>query len=183
MRNYILLKDQTITFPLRIQQGNDLSFHYALANCVTPWGFIVPLHQCSWTILDYLEDGTWPEINDCEGLVCALITHDGRYYEYYAAEKAFFRRRIPTGPGTWHVRSMRFPIEELVHASVKMGGTITDIIQRVEGSSIVIPGSMVTLSLDTVMGMLKERYPEPLALPRDRHLSPERELKALPVLG
>lgn len=175
MRNFYLVRDEEISFALQVQIPNELIVHPPLDSLFTPQGCIIPFTQDSWALLDYLETGNWDWINGVDGPFAAFLTHDGKLYEFFVCEKGLIRRRIPYGKGGWHCRAWRYQVEEVVQASVMLGGTTADIIKRVEQTQVMIAGTYLTLPIEQLLKMLKEKYPDQQPLPSKAIPKPPKE--------
>lgn len=178
VRNFILVRDDEISFSLRLQQANGFHIHLALHALMTEWGMVIPISTDSFSIIDYLETGEWPWVCGATGIIGLLLTPDKKLYEFGVGDLRLIRRRIPYGPGGWYTRALSYVVEEAARTSVMLGGTTEDIIKRVENEQPVVPGGMVTLKIDTLAGMIVERYPEWKPLPNKEQRMP---LEPLPV--
>ncbi|AGX01838.1 hypothetical protein CF95_gp116 [Erwinia phage PhiEaH1] len=164
MRNFYLVRDEDITFAVKVQQPNELNLNPPLESFFTPWGFVIPLTVDGFALHDYLETGEWPWVTLADGPLGAILTHDGKLYDFFVTEKGFFRRRALYGKGGTHVRAYRYAVEEAVQASLVMGGTTDEVVRRVEQTQIMIAGTYVTLSTTHLCKMLNEKYPNPIPL-------------------
>lgn len=175
MRNFWLIRDEEITFAVRIQMANELVMHPTLDSLFTPQGCIIPLSTDSWNLLDYLETGEWDWVSTGDGPLGAVLTHSGKLYEIFINERGLMRRRLPYGKGSWHCKAYRYQVEESVQASVEMGGTTAEIVKRVEQTQLMVAGTYVTMPISKLLEMLKEKYPEPQPLPSKACLRPVPE--------
>ena len=179
VRNFVLVRDNEISFSVRIQQGNGFHNQLPFTELFTPWGMVIPMSTDSFAIIDYLETGEWPWVSGVSGIVGVLLTHDGKLYEFGVDGDLVIRRRLLYGHGGWWARSMNFLVEEAVRTSVMLGGSTADIIARVENEQVVVPGGMVTMQIAILQQMLKEKFPEPLPLPTKEQRKPLEESKTV----
>lgn len=156
--NFAMVKDTTVTFTCQPSKPNGLVDNIPFETLFSEYGLIVPQFNGSLALLDYFETGVYSAESLGGGLVAMVVTPSGKVYQYFALNNFGIRRcRIATGKGAFYVRGEEACIEELVHMAHHIYPDPKKVVSSLEDYCRTVPGRYVTLKIEDIQAMLKER--------------------------
>lgn len=165
--SFIIVKDRTITLPLRRGYITGRSTqHFGLDGMYTPHGFIANYWRPSMLAADYIAGRPIARDEVVSGNIAVIVTHEGHVYSLVKFPKSeenaklspYLLLQLPIGDGYQMVDAHPFSFSDTVCVALDMNnGNIANAIDDLNSLWGIYGESYVTLNVDDIAEELRRR--------------------------
>lgn len=172
----VMIKGDNIAYPVvHLRVGFSANF-ISKEGFFTKYGFIIPLTDIAFNLLDFFETGEWQYAKDEEGPIALIITAEGKLYEFVCAG-GIIRKYIPQGEGLVYSRSGLFEADVCARFALDVTDDINEAIKLLCTTVVFSPNWFAFDKISSVVSKLNEKQ---LTVPIPLHQCNYFQMPALP---
>ncbi len=151
-----IIQKNKITVPLYMMKPNGVARRLGMQECLTPWGYLIPIHHTSFNIIDIIERGLIGEPVDNNTI--ALFYREGMIYEYAVEGKIHERRAYVAKKMDYYVRSHDIHLDAQLTTCLHLGKTVKESIEIVSkiSSTSMLPKMLAEFDLEAMDSLTRE---------------------------